>query len=30
VQTAAELGLTLCGFVRDGSFNVYTGRERVA
>jgi FdhD protein len=30
VQTAEELGLTLCGFVRAGAFNVYAGRARVA
>jgi FdhD protein len=29
VESARELGLTLVGFVRGSSFNVYTGPERV-
>jgi len=29
VQTAQELGITLCGFVRDGGFNMYAGQQRV-
>ena len=29
VQAAAELGMTLVGFVRGTGFNVYAGRERV-
>jgi FdhD protein len=29
VALAADRGLTLCGFARRGSVNVYTGRERV-
>jgi FdhD protein len=29
VRLAADRGLTLCGFARDGRVNVYTGPERV-
>jgi FdhD protein len=29
VQTAAELGMTIVGFVRGSSFNVYSGPERI-
>lgn len=29
VETAEELGLTVIGFLRDESFNVYAGHERV-
>jgi FdhD protein len=30
VQLAEELGMTLCGFAREGRLNVYAGAERVA
>jgi FdhD protein len=29
VDTAAEFGMTLVGFLRDGNFNIYAGRERI-
>ena len=29
-KLAADRGMTLCGFARAGSVNVYTGAERVA
>lgn len=29
VHLAEEVGMTLIGFVRNGSFNIYTGRQRV-
>jgi FdhD protein len=30
VQLADELGMTLCGFARQGRLNVYAGADRVA
>lgn len=29
VDTASEFGMTLVGFLRDGTFNIYTGSERI-
>lgn len=29
VDTAVEFGMTLVGFLRDGSFNIYAGSERI-
>jgi FdhD protein len=30
VQLADEFNITLCGFVRADSLNIYTGQERVS
>ena len=30
VQIAVQFNMTLIGFLRDGKFNVYSGRWRVA
>ena len=29
VDTAREFGMTLVGFLRNGSFNVYAGEQRI-
>jgi FdhD protein len=29
VELAEERGMLLCGFVRENSFNVYAGRDRI-
>ena len=30
IDLAGELGMTVVGFMREGSFNVYTGAERIS
>jgi formate dehydrogenase assembly factor FdhD len=30
IELAAERGMLLCGFVRESSFNVYSGSDLVA
>lgn len=30
VSTAAEFGMTLVGFLRDGTFNIYAGEKRIS
>jgi FdhD protein len=30
IETAREMGLTLIGFLRDESFNIYSGEERIS
>jgi FdhD protein len=29
IQTAEQFGITLIGFLRNDSFNIYTGKERI-
>ena len=29
IETAQELGMTLIGFLRENSFNIYSGEERI-
>ena len=29
IQTAEQFGVTLIGFLRNDSFNIYTGKERI-